>query len=80
MKKKCAAVILFIALVVLGYESDGYSRRRAAVSAPKFNVTKEVIPGFPEPNTPEILNRVGYYRYYLRGQRNPSILVLVSGY
>jgi len=80
MKRKFAAVILFIALVVLGYESDGYSRRRAAVHAPKFNVTKEVIPGFPEPNTPEILNRVGYYRYYLRGQRNPSILVLVSGY
>lgn len=80
MKNKFAAVTVLVALVVLGFSRDGYSRRRAAVPVPKFNVTKEVIPGFSEPNTPEILNRVGYYRYYLRGQKNPSILVLVSGY
>lgn len=80
MKNKNTAVIVLIALIVLGYTNDGYSRRRTAAPAPKFNVTKEVIPGFHEPNTPDILNRVGYYRYYLRGQKNPAILVLVSGY
>ncbi len=48
----------------------------------KILIEKRVIKGFKEPRTPERFNRVGYNRYYLSGQRNSAIpvLIIISGY
>ncbi len=87
MKKLFVYITSFILTLTVckkgGTESGVFMEKRSEADLPLTIVTEtKIIKGYKEESTPDKYNRVGYNRYYLKGQSDSRmpVLIIVSGY